>query len=317
MLKPITNNILINEKDTIKTFLLICNEYKNIYGINLVKYMRNMITNKYLKSSRELIIDKLKKLFNYNEHYKAFQNQDLQPIQEYEYVKTINFERSMNEYRKIAICLNDNTIIPSGCRYGITNLKIHSNINNIDFIELTFGGSLISKIDYKMMTNYPFDIFNNIVPFVTIHTYELCVVCVNIKLSYDIVKIIKPLKEYLPIQFCNVRFAGLEDANVGQNKYLLHACYGIILKIMVKSKYPIYDVNFWFNDNTYLPLVQKNSVWELDFGNNGIFFEIYNKPVLILSSNESNEIIPYAINKSCIFMNEEMISFHDYYYGMI
>lgn len=320
MLKSIAKNILDCERTSIETFLLICNEYKNIYNIYLIKYMRHMIINKYLKLSRKHLINKIRVTNGENKRYK---NNKWSTIK-WEYVNTIK-EEIIGCVKNDHVTVNLKSAtksLPSDCKYGIRNFRILSGLEYIDCINLEIG-ELIICLNYKeTITDNPFDIFNNALPF----TLNKCLIifrfvtdsihCGNIMYCYDVVKIIEPVEKYL---------IGFNDVRRGCNIYidklynmLFTSCYGIIFKIILVGdfdelvEHSICNIKLSDNNMTHLPFIQKTSNrWELDFGD-GVYFggrSVYN---LVAESSILVHMEVFLIYKSSVKLCDAIVGITNY-----
>lgn len=321
MLKSITRNILDCERTSIETFLLICNEYKNIYNIYLVKYMRHMIINKYLKLSRKHLIDKIRVTNGENKQYK---NKKWSTIK-WEYVNTIKEEFNscvINDY--MAINLKSATkSLPSDCKYGIRNFRILSGLEYVNRIDLEIGELIVCSNYKETITDNPFDVFNNALPFtlnkcwITFRFATYPIHCGNIMYCYDIVKIIEPVKEYLigSNDVLRVRSTIYID---GWYDKIFGPYHGIILKIILVgsfdndefSEQSVCNIKLLENDKTYLPFIQKTTNrWGLDFGD-GVYFR--NTCRLIAKSSIPIHIKVFLIYKSSVEFSDASVGITNY-----
>ena len=91
-----------------------------------------------------------------------------------------------------------------GNGYGFRNLKILTNIDSIDKIELTFEYTRIDSTCPSILKNdIPFDILqNNVLPFINMLYAIIVTHQAKTTISYDIVKILNPREKYNIIGKC-------------------------------------------------------------------------------------------------------------------
>ena len=278
--------LYIPKKNTEKiiTFLLTCKEFQKKYSAKIVKYMQQKIIMHYLNTTNIPTMHQLQKIEP--QQYTGMNDLPIihSNIINYEYIETkyhtfeprYRFNCWGREYYELTI---DSSIHYPRHHYGYRNLKILTNTDMVEEIELELGGTQMDKIyPSKFKNNLSFDLLqHNVIPITVLRTVKIGIICKSqTKISYDIVKITNLLDKYI-LGFKELQYCGTEIINketVNWKLYFHHQIYKIIAYLPPCTKNVIlYLTPLCYSDTYELSMIKSDSYWEIDFNQHGLNFQ--------------------------------------------